>query len=424
MPVKTPVPAWLEPHLPTCEAIVALLAPYAEVAVHDIRRAPHRRHLECPVEAEGRRAFPQRRAAAAAGGRAGDRAVPNGPGRRARDHVGRRRPAQRQGRSTRAPLDQLRPLPVRRHDRRARPVRRARRGPAGRASRARLARADPPRRGRGVPLAPPAPGAPVTRSAPRVWSASSTTAASSPRATPPLTPPVHWASPAPPSTPCSRRHAHEAAAHVPPGGVPRRVGVQGPPSPHRVGRAEHDVEELLALGTEADREGLMKLPLSYIETWGSPALREAVAGTYERVDADHVLAFAGAEEGLFWAMQELVGPGDHAVVTVPCYQAMETVTVATGADVERAGAAPRGRLGAGPRRAARPAAAQHEARRRQLPEQPDRATSPTRRPSASSSRSATSAASGCSATRSTAASRSTRHGRSPRPPTFPRRPSR
>ena len=93
------------------------------------------------------------------------------------------------------------------------------------------------------------------------------------------------------------------------------------------------VEELLALGTDADREGLMKLPLSYIETWGTPGLREAIAGTYERVDADHVLAFAGAEEGLFWAMQELVGPGDHAVVTVPCYQAMETVTLATGAEV-------------------------------------------------------------------------------------------
>ncbi len=97
----------------------------------------------------------------------------------------------------------------------------------------------------------------------------------------------------------------------------------------------------------------MKLPLSYIETWGTPELREAVAGTYERVDADHVLAFAGAEEALFWAMQELVGPGDHAVVTVPCYQAMETVTVATGRRRERPGAAPRGRLGARPRRAAR-----------------------------------------------------------------------
>jgi aspartate/methionine/tyrosine aminotransferase len=93
------------------------------------------------------------------------------------------------------------------------------------------------------------------------------------------------------------------------------------------------IEELLALGTDADREGFLRLPLSYIETWGTRNLLEAVAGTYERVDADHVLAFAGAEEGLFWAMQELVGPGDHAVVTVPCYQAMETVTLATGAEV-------------------------------------------------------------------------------------------
>jgi predicted transcriptional regulator YheO len=38
MAVKSPVPNWLEPHLPVCEAIVALLAPLAEVAVHDIRR--------------------------------------------------------------------------------------------------------------------------------------------------------------------------------------------------------------------------------------------------------------------------------------------------------------------------------------------------------------------------------------------------
>jgi len=38
MPVRSPVPNWLEPHLPVCEAIVALFAPLAEVAVHDIRR--------------------------------------------------------------------------------------------------------------------------------------------------------------------------------------------------------------------------------------------------------------------------------------------------------------------------------------------------------------------------------------------------
>ncbi len=38
MPVKSSVPNWLEPHLPVCEAIVALFAPLAEVAVHDVRR--------------------------------------------------------------------------------------------------------------------------------------------------------------------------------------------------------------------------------------------------------------------------------------------------------------------------------------------------------------------------------------------------
>jgi predicted transcriptional regulator YheO len=38
MAVRTPVPSWLEPHVATCEAIVALFAPYTEVAVHDLRR--------------------------------------------------------------------------------------------------------------------------------------------------------------------------------------------------------------------------------------------------------------------------------------------------------------------------------------------------------------------------------------------------
>ena len=93
------------------------------------------------------------------------------------------------------------------------------------------------------------------------------------------------------------------------------------------------LEELLAMGSETDRDGFMTMPLSYIETWGTEDLRDAVAGTYDNVDAGHVLAFAGAQEAMFWAMQELAGPGDHAVVTVPCYQSMETVTLATGADV-------------------------------------------------------------------------------------------
>ncbi len=93
------------------------------------------------------------------------------------------------------------------------------------------------------------------------------------------------------------------------------------------------VAELVALGSDADREAFADLPLGYVETWGTPALRSAVAGTYETCSPDDVLAFAGAEEGLYWLLALLAGPGDHVVVTVPNYQAIETLPLAAGADV-------------------------------------------------------------------------------------------
>jgi aspartate/methionine/tyrosine aminotransferase len=80
-------------------------------------------------------------------------------------------------------------------------------------------------------------------------------------------------------------------------------------------------------------EALAALPLGYTPTWGTDALRDAIAATYETVSPDDVLVFAGAEEAMFWAMQELAGPGGHAVVTVPNYQSMESVPIATGAAV-------------------------------------------------------------------------------------------
>jgi aspartate/methionine/tyrosine aminotransferase len=86
------------------------------------------------------------------------------------------------------------------------------------------------------------------------------------------------------------------------------------------------------LGPEGLEE-LAALPLGYTPTWGTDALRDAIAATYETVSPDDVLVFAGAEEAMFWAMQELAGPGGHAVVTVPNYQSMESVPIATGAAV-------------------------------------------------------------------------------------------
>jgi aspartate/methionine/tyrosine aminotransferase len=83
--------------------------------------------------------------------------------------------------------------------------------------------------------------------------------------------------------------------------------------------------ELLELADEDGRNRWESLHLGYTETFGLPALREAIAGTYENVAAEDVLCFAGAEEAIYLAMQVLLGPGDHAVVVVPNYQAAETV---------------------------------------------------------------------------------------------------
>ena len=91
------------------------------------------------------------------------------------------------------------------------------------------------------------------------------------------------------------------------------------------------ISELIALAHRDPRE-LAALGLGYGPVDGSAELRQAIAATYEQIEPDDVLCFAGAEEAIFWAMQLLVvGPGEHAVVTVPNYQSMESVAVATGA---------------------------------------------------------------------------------------------
>jgi aspartate/methionine/tyrosine aminotransferase len=93
------------------------------------------------------------------------------------------------------------------------------------------------------------------------------------------------------------------------------------------------LSELLAVGGDVDRAAFADLALGYTETWGSARLRAAIAATYSSCAPEDVLAFAGAEEAIFWAMQLLVGPGEHVVVTVPNYQALETVPRAGGAEV-------------------------------------------------------------------------------------------
>ncbi len=87
------------------------------------------------------------------------------------------------------------------------------------------------------------------------------------------------------------------------------------------------MSDLLALAGPDDREAWERVSLGYTETWGAPALRETIASTYDTLSGADILIFAGAEEGLYCAMLALLGPDDHAIVTVPNYQSMETMPV-------------------------------------------------------------------------------------------------
>ena len=83
--------------------------------------------------------------------------------------------------------------------------------------------------------------------------------------------------------------------------------------------------ELLALASPEDRAAFEQISLGYTETFGAPALRAEIARTYDTVAAEHLLCFAGAEEGVYTAMKVLLGADDHAIVITPNYQAAETV---------------------------------------------------------------------------------------------------
>jgi aspartate/methionine/tyrosine aminotransferase len=85
------------------------------------------------------------------------------------------------------------------------------------------------------------------------------------------------------------------------------------------------LSELLAMADPADRTAWDQLYLGYTETWGSPALRETIASTYDNVTPDHVLTFAGAQEGIFAAMHAILKSDDHAITVIPNYQSVESV---------------------------------------------------------------------------------------------------
>lgn len=93
------------------------------------------------------------------------------------------------------------------------------------------------------------------------------------------------------------------------------------------------IGELLQLATPKERAAFLNLSLSYRPSTGSRELRDAIAGTYNNRSAEDICCFTGAEEAIFWTLNELLDERDHAIVTIPNYQSLEDVPISTGADV-------------------------------------------------------------------------------------------
>jgi aspartate/methionine/tyrosine aminotransferase len=93
------------------------------------------------------------------------------------------------------------------------------------------------------------------------------------------------------------------------------------------------MRDLLALADDETRAMWDDLLLGYTETPGHPLLRQEIARLYDSLEADDVLTFAGAEEGVYVSMRVLLRPGDHTVVVWPGYQSSYQVAQSMGVDV-------------------------------------------------------------------------------------------
>ncbi len=103
------------------------------------------------------------------------------------------------------------------------------------------------------------------------------------------------------------------------------------------GRTEHHLSasecetmalaDLLALADAEDRERWAKLRLGYTDPLGAPWLRVAAASSYDSITEHDLVCFAGAQEALYAALHALLAPGDHAIIVLPSYQSMETLSL-------------------------------------------------------------------------------------------------
>jgi aspartate/methionine/tyrosine aminotransferase len=80
-------------------------------------------------------------------------------------------------------------------------------------------------------------------------------------------------------------------------------------------------------------ERLLSIPLGYSEARGTIALRQSLANTYSRGDAEHILVTTGAIEANYLLYNVLLDAGDHVIAPFPAYQQLYEVPRSIGCDV-------------------------------------------------------------------------------------------
>lgn len=94
------------------------------------------------------------------------------------------------------------------------------------------------------------------------------------------------------------------------------------------------MQEIIGLASHEETELWHKLKLQYTEPYGLPQLRQQIAtNLYPNLEAENILCFAGAEEGIFASLSVLCEPNDHVIVLTPCYQSLMEIPKLKGATV-------------------------------------------------------------------------------------------
>ena len=91
------------------------------------------------------------------------------------------------------------------------------------------------------------------------------------------------------------------------------------------------MHNLLTLADPQEKNLWKSLDLGYTEDKGLPVLREQITKIlYPTLNAENILCFAGAEDGIFCALSVICKPGSHIITLTPCYQSLAEIPKSRG----------------------------------------------------------------------------------------------